>query len=102
MSTVIAPVAGFSGRVAGVQFDNGKAETDDERALGYFRRRGYEVDGERREQPAPPERVDARDVTVQHGPKLRDASVDPRPGDRPVLPVHRDSAGRPGRKAPGA
>ncbi len=45
MAAVTAPVAGYSGEVAGVQFVNGKAETDDDNALAYFRRHGYDVDG---------------------------------------------------------
>jgi hypothetical protein len=43
MAEVVAPVAGFSGVVAGVTFVDGKATTTDQRALGYFRRRGYTV-----------------------------------------------------------
>lgn len=44
MARITAPVEGFSGKVVGVVFDKGKAETDDMSALAYFRRRGYTVD----------------------------------------------------------
>lgn len=43
---VTAPAAGFSGDVAGVVFSKGHAVVDEDthaRALGYFRRKGYEV-----------------------------------------------------------
>lgn len=39
-----APVKGFSGKVAGVQFDDGVGTTEDPGALAYFARHGYTVD----------------------------------------------------------
>ena len=45
MAKVTTPVPGFSGRVAGVSFEDGVGETDDEAALAYFDRQGYGVDG---------------------------------------------------------
>lgn len=43
MAVVSTPVEGFNGHVAGVDFVGGKGETDNEHALTYFRRHGYEV-----------------------------------------------------------
>jgi hypothetical protein len=45
MAKITAPVKGYAGIRAGVQFTDGTAETDDEGALAYFRRAGYDVDG---------------------------------------------------------
>lgn len=42
---ITSPVPDFTGKVAGVQFVDGSAETDDEGALGYFARHGYGVAG---------------------------------------------------------
>lgn len=44
MAAVTAPVADYNGEVAGVTFVHGKAETDNDNALAYFRRHGYRVD----------------------------------------------------------
>ncbi|HKY58301.1 MAG TPA: hypothetical protein VJL80_09710 [Aeromicrobium sp.] len=38
---VTAPVEGFTGSVAGVDFVDGVAETDSPAAIAYFRRKGY-------------------------------------------------------------
>lgn len=38
-----APHKGYAGVVGGVQFVDGKAETDDPNLISYFRRHGYEV-----------------------------------------------------------
>lgn len=43
MAAVTAPVEGFTGTVAGVEFKDGKGETSDDNALAYFRRHGYDV-----------------------------------------------------------
>lgn len=40
---IYAPVADFSGKVAGVSFVDGKGETDSARALNYFARHGYGI-----------------------------------------------------------
>lgn len=45
MAQITAPVEGFQGIVAGVQFTDGKGETDSEPAIAYFQRQGYTVDG---------------------------------------------------------
>lgn len=44
MARVTAPVKGFTGKIVGAMFDDGVAETDDERQLAYFRRHGYAVE----------------------------------------------------------
>lgn len=89
MAKITSPVAGFKGRIAGVTFKDGAAETDDPGALAYFRRKGYKVGGKQGE-PSPQlaaltsqtEPADPREVsTTRVGTPIRDASVDPRPGD---------------------
>lgn len=84
MARVQTPVGDFEGVVAGVAFHKGKAETSDVRALAYFRRKGYIVDGEQRATDAEP--LDPRDLgggtgVEPVGTKLRDAAVDPRKRD---------------------
>ena len=44
--TIKTPVEGFNGIVAGVQFIDGVGSTDDEGAIAYFERQGYEVAGD--------------------------------------------------------
>ncbi|GGD33119.1 hypothetical protein GCM10010915_11880 [Microbacterium faecale] len=44
MPKITTPVKGFTGKVAGVSFVDGKGETTDKAALAYFRRHGYGVD----------------------------------------------------------
>lgn len=44
MATVRTPAEGFTGTVVGVTFVDGVADTDDDVALAYFRRRGYDVE----------------------------------------------------------
>lgn len=41
---ITAPVEEFTGVVAGVHFRDGQAETDNENAVSYFKRQGYEVE----------------------------------------------------------
>lgn len=53
MPVVVAPVEGFTGTVAGVAFDGGRANTSNPRAIAYFRRQGYRI-----EAPVAPEPVD--------------------------------------------
>lgn len=84
--TVYAPVAGFTGVVAGVAFASGSAQVErGTSALGYFRRHGYGIGSPI--DATPPEPVDPRHVGTNGdgiepvGTKLRDAAVDPRPGD---------------------
>lgn len=58
MTTVKAPVRGFSGVVANVKFVDGAGETSDINALNYFRRHGYEV--VEVEKPAPAKKTAAK------------------------------------------
>jgi hypothetical protein len=44
--TIKTPVEGFNGIVAGVAFTDGVGKTDDEAAIAYFERQGYEVAGD--------------------------------------------------------
>ena len=41
---ITAPVEGFTGTVAGVAFNDGKAQTSDGNAVAYFQRHGYKVE----------------------------------------------------------
>ncbi|GLU91344.1 hypothetical protein [Agromyces sp. NBRC 114283] len=63
---ITTPVKGFTGNVAGVAFVDGRGETDDPIALGYFERRGYGV-----EKAAAPE-----PITVPEGKPSTDWKVD--------------------------
>lgn len=40
---VATPVKGFTGTVAGVEFVDGRGETDNVAALAYFKRQGYDI-----------------------------------------------------------
>ncbi|MDN4598460.1 hypothetical protein [Leifsonia virtsii] len=51
--TIKAPVETFDGTVAGVRFENGVGHTDDENAIAYFERQGYDVSGSDKEQERP-------------------------------------------------
>ncbi|WP_156042607.1 hypothetical protein [Rhodococcus sp. UNC363MFTsu5.1] len=55
MAAVETPVAGYTGAVAGVQFVDGKGETDDANALAYFARHGYVVEERKRATRKPAE-----------------------------------------------
>ena len=46
MSKVKAADKKFTGVIAGVRFENGTGETEDAKALGYFRSRGYAIEDE--------------------------------------------------------
>ena len=43
MPKVTTPVEGFTGVVVGVSFTDGVGETEQEGALAYFRRHGYQI-----------------------------------------------------------
>ena len=45
MAKITAPVKGFSGKVVGVSFVDGVGETTDPRALDYFERQEYGIEG---------------------------------------------------------
>lgn len=46
MAKIIAPNKKFSGKRAGVPFVDGVGQTDDESAVRYFAKHGYEVEGD--------------------------------------------------------
>lgn len=82
MARITAPVQGYNGTIGDVVFKDGVAETDNLAVINYCRNAGYAIDGETAEQQPEQQRVDARDVdTAQVGTPLRDAAVDPKPGD---------------------
>jgi hypothetical protein len=101
---ITSPAAGYSGTgPGGVVFTDGAAEVnltdaDARRAfagpLAYYREHGYGIDGEAPEPAAVPMPADPREIPdVQMvGAPLRDAAVDPHPGD--FLPP--TNAGEPG------
>lgn len=84
---VYAPVKSYTGKTAGVAFTDGVATTDTANAgaLAYFRRHGYGIGAKPVAEVAEP--ADPRDVgflgsgITKLGTPLRDAAVDPRPGD---------------------
>jgi len=83
---IYAPNKDYSGSSAGVQFDKGVGELDTKAegslaAYNYFQRAGYGIG--KPPEPEAPEELDARDWAEPHvvGTPLRDASVDPKPGD---------------------
>lgn len=83
MAKIEAPNKGYNGTgPGGAVFKDGKAETDDEAAINYYRSAGYTVDGESAAQDggdvADPRDIDAQQVV---GTRLRDAAVDPQPED---------------------
>lgn len=82
MTKIYAPNPEYRGVSAGVQFKSGVGETDDPAALSYFANAGYGI-GEYKAPPSQTPVVDARDVSqpIPLGTRLRDAAVDPRPGD---------------------
>lgn len=73
--TVTAPVEGFCGTVAGVEFVDGVGTCTDANALAYFQRQGYTITGspDAAEAPEPPPRRRARKATDDAG----DAGEDP-------------------------
>lgn len=82
MARITTPVPGYSGQgPAGVMFQNGEGESDNEAVLAYCRAAGYGIDGEppKRQHPTAPDPREVTDIVV--GAPVRDAAVDPRPGD---------------------
>ncbi|WP_432114021.1 hypothetical protein [Streptomyces sp. S1] len=82
MARITTPVPGYNGQGPGnLHFSDGVAETDDEAIIAYCRGAGYGVDGQAPE-PEQPQVPDPREVTTTVvGAPVRDAAVDPRPGD---------------------
>lgn len=84
MTVIHSPVEGFTGAgPAGIEFKDGRAETDDEQLIRYFRKAGYGVGDDAPAVPEEPEPADPRTLEgpEQVGTRLRDAAVDPRPED---------------------
>jgi hypothetical protein len=83
VTVIHSPVEGYNGPgPAGLTFEDGRAETDDEMVIRYARKAGYGIDGPA-EEPEQPEPADPREHSEpeQVGTRLRDAAVDPRPED---------------------
>lgn len=82
MARITTPVPGYNGQGPGnLQFQDGVAESDDPAILAYCESAGYGIDGNppRLETPQAP---DPREVTTTVvGAPVRDAAVDPKPGD---------------------
>jgi hypothetical protein len=83
VTTIHSPVEGFTGDgPGGLKFEDGRAETDNERLVAYCRKAGYGIDGTDPEPPEPVEPADPREHGTDHlGTRLRDAAVDPEPDD---------------------
>lgn len=83
MAKVEAPNKDYDGPgPGGAVFEKGIAEVDDEAALNYYRSAGYTVSGKVESPIESPEPPDPREVTEEAvGTPLRDAAVDPQPGD---------------------
>lgn len=84
MAEVKAPNSAYNGTgPGGAAFVDGVALVEDESALNYYRSAGYAVDGEvqAHAQAGQPEPPDPREVGEVVGSRLRDAAVDPEPGD---------------------
>lgn len=83
MAKVEAPNKAYSGvGPGGALFVDGVAECDDDAALNYYRAAGYAVDGATDNPVQTPEPPDPREVGQEVvGTRLRDAAVDPQPGD---------------------
>lgn len=82
MAKIEAPDSSFNGEIGGVQFTDGKAETDDQAVIGYCQSAGYKVSGRVLNERPGPDVADPRDLgDGVVGTRLRDAAVDPRPED---------------------
>lgn len=82
MARIVAPNRDYQGGMADVQFRDGVAETDNPAVIAYCRSAGYEVDGVT-DNPATLPRIDVDSAKThqQLAAPLRDAAVDPKPGD---------------------
>lgn len=76
---------GYTGTIAGVEFDDGTPDGGITAAVrSYANRHGLRLDGDRLVvvEEGDEDRIDSRDITEQKvGAPLRDAAVDPKPGD---------------------
>ena len=92
MVKIIAPNREYNGTVGDVQFKDGVADTDNPAVLAYCRNAGYEVGGQTMAPAEDPAPADPRQVGGGLiGTPLRDAAVDPKPGDF-LAPVNAGSA----------
>lgn len=82
MARIVAPNGEYNGQIGDVVFKDGVVETDNAAVISYCRGAGYEVDGVT-DNPAALPRVEVDSGRTQQPPAapLRDAAVDPRPGD---------------------
>lgn len=83
MAKVEAPNKDYKGPgPGGAVFENGVADVDDEAALNYYRAAGYSVSGKVENPIESLQHPDPREVVDEVvGTRLRDAAVDPQPGD---------------------
>jgi hypothetical protein len=82
MAKIVAPNRAYNGQIGDVVFRDGIAETDNQAIIAYCREAGYEVDGTTDNPAALPQvQVDSSRTHDQLGTPLRDAAVDPQPGD---------------------
>ncbi|EYE88274.1 hypothetical protein Q428_08725 [Fervidicella metallireducens AeB] len=69
MAVIKAPNSKYNGISAGVQFREGTAQTDNERAIEWFREKGYEVI---EEQPSPDEPLTEAELKKKSVEKLKE------------------------------
>ncbi|MDQ1053177.1 hypothetical protein QE394_001105 [Arthrobacter sp. SORGH_AS 212] len=81
MAKITAPNEEFNCEIGGVQFEDGKAETDNQAVISYCRNAGYTVDGDTKAAAPEPESPDPRNLPEPEASTLRDAAVDPKPED---------------------
>lgn len=83
MTVIHSPEEGYTGPgPAGLQFEDGKAETDNDMVVRYARKAGYGID-KAAGTPEDPVQPDSREVGGEQvvGTRLRDAAVDPKSED---------------------
>lgn len=89
MARIEAPNPEFEGKIGTVRFIDGVAETEDLAVIGYCQGAGYKVSGvQRNPLSMPPNTPPADPRFVQPelvGGALRDAAVNPKPGDVPPV-----------------
>lgn len=77
---IVAPVAGVTATIASTQLVDSVGETDNESAVAYFRRHGYDVD----EQPGEPEPQEPQEPERKPEPKDgQEPTVAPPPQQTP-------------------
>lgn len=104
MARIESPVAGYTGPgPASLTFVDGIAESDNPGVVAYCQGAGYIIDGAQLNPPPAPAAgpSDPRLVEVAASAPLRDAAVDPRPGDVPPTNAGRANPHGPLVVAPG-